>query len=221
MPSVTFRGAEIRYLDLRQDEAGVFSRIHMTADLSEPLMEAMGWAKVPDSISTGKLSGAMAATHMILTPNDKEFAKHEMQFNVSEIKDFTFTCEKNDEGRVTGRSVRFVVVSADNGLPVLVENWLRQVGGVSAAAKVGYAVQENIPLQQEESNKVVSFSEAGRRELAQASAAEKPTTDNDLNRMGSGREKKKQVRGGEQSQADATEMAERAAVAKQLAEQLQ
>lgn len=211
MPNVTFRGAEIRYLDLRKDEAGVFARMHMTADFSKPVQEAMGWKDVPESIPSGKLSGALAATHMILTPNDKSLTKYEMQFDVSEVKDFSFTSETDDDGRITGRKIRFVVVSPSVGIEAHVGNWLRAVGGVSAACKVGYAKQETL-YREEECTEITKT----------VIEIDKPASDNDLNRLGSGRERKRQMRGGgEASQADAAELAERAAVAAKIEEQLQ
>lgn len=206
--SVVFNGVEIRYNDTRRDEGGVFNRVHIAFNPSDPVMEALGWEDLPDSIPSGKLTGRLAGTHIIFTPTDKGLKRHEMQFGVQEIRDFGFTSETDDEGEIVARTIKATILTNEK-VAALVENWLCIVGHASAIAKVGFTVQEKLPLAKEP-------------EPSEQSPDE-PVTDNALNAAGSGRERKRRTRG-EESQAAAaaaTELADRSKLAAQLEEQLQ
>jgi len=62
MSSILFRGAVIRYADLRfETEGGIFARLHMQTDLSQPVSESMGWESIPECCSTAKLTGKLTA----------------------------------------------------------------------------------------------------------------------------------------------------------------
>lgn len=213
--SVVLNGVEIRYNDTRRDEGGVFNRIHIVFKPSQPVQEAMGWDDLPDSIPSGKLTGLMTATHVILTPTDKKLKQHELQFAVNEIRDFGFTSKADDEGNIVERTIKATVVTNEK-IAALVENWLAVVGEASAVAKVGYTVQERLPG----TDSVVDDKQ---KVLEMRKEPDAPVSDNDLNASGSGREKKKRTRG-EMSQADAAtaaELADQSKLAAQLEEQLQ
>ena len=221
--SVVFNGAEIRYNDTRRDEGGVFNRIHIAFRPSEPVIQAMGWDQFPDNIPSGKLSGRLAGTHLILTPTDKGLKKHEMQFGVNEIRDFSFTSETNDDGDIISRTVRCTVVTGEK-IASSIEHWLSVVGEASAVAKIGYTVQQKLPGAElvDSKDKVKEMREQQETldAMDEAIHEEQNLGLNEVNAMGSGREKKKRTRG-EMSQADATEAVERAALASQLEGQLQ
>lgn len=146
--SVVFNGAEIRYNDTRHDEGGVFNRIHIVFDPSRPVQEALGWEDLPDSIPSGKLTGRIPATNVIFTPTDKQLQNQEMQFPVNEVRDFSFTSKHDKEGKIISRSIAAVVVTQQK-VSALIENWLATVGEASAVCKVGYAVQEKLPLEEQ------------------------------------------------------------------------
>ena len=68
--SVVFNGCEIRFLDLRRDEGGVFSRIHIAFSPSEPVMQALGWLLLLlfGSIAVLALSRLLAGGGVTLSP---------------------------------------------------------------------------------------------------------------------------------------------------------
>lgn len=221
--SVVFNGCEIRYFDLRRDEGGVFSRIHIAFSPSEPVMRALGWDPWPDSIPRGPLTGRLAGTHIILTPTDKVLKKHEIQFGVSEVRDFSFTSETNDEGHIISRTIRATVVTGEK-IAAVIENWLAVVGEASAVAKLGYTVQQQLPGTElvDDKQTVIEFRQ--QQQAEDDGATESPEAANlginEVNRAGSGRKRKQRPRG-EMSAEASVEMDERAKVAAQLEEQLQ
>lgn len=217
MSSVVFNGCEIRYLDLRRDEGGVFSRIHIAFQPSQPVMEALGWDPWSDSIPRGPLTGRLAGTHIILTPTDKALKKHEIQFGVNEVRDFSFTSETNDEGHIISRTIRATVVTGEK-IAAVIENWLSVVGEASAIAKLGYTVQQQLPGTEpliNDKQKVLEM-----RKTADDSDEGEPVSANDLNSMGSGRKKRQRTRG-EMSADASVELDDRAAVAANIDRSLQ
>jgi hypothetical protein len=112
MPSLIFRGAHIRYADLRTEEAGVYARLHLQSDLSGPVAEAMGWGEIPEGVTAAKLSGKLSGHHLTLTPAG-ELARHEVQFDCGDVSDFALVAEKDDDGEAGragpgGRDFRFL-----------------------------------------------------------------------------------------------------------------
>ena len=142
--TLTFRGAYIRYADLRINEAGVFCRLHFTSELTEPVMEAMEWSEPPDCITTAKLSGVLSAQHIDLTPNQKQLKDHAISMDASEVGDFTVVrLTENDSTRL---ELRFTARVTQVGAIQWCEDYLRTVGQDSGALKVSYVVQEELPL---------------------------------------------------------------------------
>ena len=200
MSNVIFNGVEIRYLDVRRDEGGVFSRIHIAFNPSDPVMEAMGWDPWPDSIPRGPLTGRLAGTHVIITPTDKSLKQHEVQFGVNEVRDFSFTSETNDDGHIIARTIRATLVSAER-IAALIENYLSIVGEASAVAKIGYTAQPSLPGTEpvvDDKQKVMTFQkkqQAGKEDENRESDEAANVGLNNLNAAGSGRTKAKNRRG--------------------------
>lgn len=148
MPTITFRGARIRYIDLRRDEeAGVFARVHLTADYSTPVMAEMGWAPVDETITSCKLIGRLAALNMVLTPADAKLSRSEVQVECSEVSDFQLAPLKNDDGEVHGHELRFIARTIEAGAVALLENYLRVIGASPAALAVSYSEQSVLELE--------------------------------------------------------------------------
>lgn len=147
MGKLIFRGAYIRYMDVRQDEdAGAFVRLHLTADYSQPVQEAMDWEPVPESITSAKLAGRLAATHLILTPNGPELRQHELQLSCTDVCDFQLFRVQNDDGETTRTELRFQAKSAQDGAAALVENYIRRIGKGIGQLRVSYTKQEELDL---------------------------------------------------------------------------
>lgn len=150
MQKLIFRGALIRYVDLRQDdEAGLFRRIHFTADLSDTVCEAMEWGEPSEGLTQGKLLGELTATHLILTPNSKQLRQHELQLDVNEVSDFQFFRVKGDDGESTRTELRFIARSVSKGAGALLENYMELIGKGMGQLRIAYEKQEKLPLEGE------------------------------------------------------------------------
>lgn len=145
MSTITFRGAFIRYADLRNNESGWFMRLHFTAGFSKPVAEAMGWDEViPDCVDSGKLDGALIARNLVLMPTDKLLKDQEIQMEATEVSDFQFM--RVTEGDSRRSELRFIVRVSQVGAIAHVENYLRLVGQAPAALKIGYEEQQQLEL---------------------------------------------------------------------------
>jgi hypothetical protein len=137
-----FRGARVRYFDVRDSKAGVSTLIYVTTDFSDPIREAMGW-KEPGVIS-GKMGGELNATRFILTPNQKELRQHELQMGAVTVDDFQYFEVKDRGNETTSEELRFIITTADNGAAGLVEQYMRTVGTSEKSIgqlRINYEVQ--------------------------------------------------------------------------------
>ena len=145
MSTITFRGATIRYADLRiKEEAGVFARLHMTSDMSEPVSAAMEWEAIPACTDSAKLSGGLTSRTLILTPSDKALRSHEINIECSEVGDFQFFRVKGDDNGPGRSELRFIARSNQPGAIALIENYLRLAGQAPGALKITYDDQQKL-----------------------------------------------------------------------------
>ncbi len=145
MPSTLFRGAFVRYADLRcDDEAGKFIRLHLTADWTDTVRAHMGWQDVPKRVSRATLSGALAAMHMVLTPNGKELSKHELQLDITEAVDFVLVRQKDEEGEPKGEELRFMVRTNQAGAGAMIENYIERIGRGAGLLKITHEKQTDL-----------------------------------------------------------------------------
>lgn len=154
MPQILFRGTTLRYIDLRRDEGGSFTRLHLTADYSEPVQEAMGWEPIPESVTTCKLSGKINAVSMVLTPTDKALQRNEIQMEASEVGDFTLAPTKDDEGSITGHELRFVLRTNESAAWAALGQYFVTIGQGTAALKVTFAEQGTLDGEDRQGNLV-------------------------------------------------------------------
>lgn len=147
MPTIRFRGAVIRYADLRyEEEAGKFVRLHFTADWTDVVREHMEWEDLPDSVTNAKLTGKLTGRNLILTPNGKELQQHELQITVSDVSDFQLFRVKSDDGETKHAELRFIVRSQEPGAMALIESYIEAIGRGDAALKIAHEKQEELPL---------------------------------------------------------------------------
>ena len=151
--TILFRGASIRYLDVRQGKEGgeVFCRLHMSAAFTDVVREAMGWEDLDESVKSAKLNGELLAQNFILTPGDPLISQ-EIQIAISDAGDFQVVALKDDEGEIVGRQLRFVVRSPGDGVEALVGQYIRRVGRHEGQLKISYepqAKQDALPLAEE------------------------------------------------------------------------
>jgi hypothetical protein len=142
VPKLIFRGASIRFVDLRYDDKSksTYTKLNFTAQFSEPVREAMEWGEPPEGLATGNLDGEMNATHFILTPNGSELKQHEMQLDAKTIGAFQFV--RSDDGN----KLRFQIVTSVDGAAALAEQYLRVIGAGEAQLRVNYEQQEELDI---------------------------------------------------------------------------
>ena len=99
MPKLIFRGAYIRFVDLRYDDKSKqkYVKLNFTAAFSEPVREALEWGEPPVGFDSAKLDGDLTASHFVLTPDGKELRQHELQLDSTAISNFEFARVKVGE----------------------------------------------------------------------------------------------------------------------------
>ncbi len=140
--SILFRGSTLKFFDLRQGKEGgdVFCRIHMAADFSEQVREAMEW-DVGESPTDAKLPGELLATSFILTPGDPQLRDFELNFAITSVEDFRVVTLKDDDGEPCGRELRFIVRTPTDGVEGFIGQYVRRVGRHQGALKISYSKQ--------------------------------------------------------------------------------
>ncbi len=157
----------MRYYDGRQNkEGGPFTRIHLSADFTQPICDAMEWGDPQDGAKSSKLEGSLSATNLIITPNGRELKQHEMQLNVQEIRDFTFVRGTTDEetGKVKADRLDFIAISVQPGAGALVESYIAMIGKGAGQLRVGYEEQSKMDLEKadpvDEDQRMISAEQA-------------------------------------------------------------
>lgn len=148
---VVFRGAFIRYLDVRMGKEGgeVFSRIHLSSEFTDTIREKMDWDDPGECVSSAKLNGALLAQSFELVPGDKNLKNQALDIVISDVSDFQVVALKDDEGEVSGRQLRFIARSPGDGVAALIEQYIRRVGKHQGELKISYepqAKQTDLPL---------------------------------------------------------------------------
>lgn len=149
MPTLVFRGATIREAHIGIDKTGgaVFTLIKFSADMSEPIMDAMEWEKPSECFQNPvKLDGELMGHNLVLTPTDKELRQHEIDIECGEIGSFQFFRIAATEDRSASSEIRFTAKSVEPGVSAKIENYLRLMGQKPAAMKVAYNKQESLDL---------------------------------------------------------------------------
>lgn len=141
--ALTFRGALIRYIDVRRKKEGPpFVRVHFCADLSAPIRSAMGWS-VGEGQKSGSFSGLVVAQTLILTPNNRKLPGMgdvgELQIECTEVSDFAFVEKRDKDGALKGTSLNFVARSADDDAAAKLDAYWRGVLGGDSQLKVTYS----------------------------------------------------------------------------------
>lgn len=184
MPKLIFRGAHIRFVDLRYDEKSktTYTKINFTAAFSKPVQEAMEWGEPPAGFASAKLDGNFVATNLILTPNG-ELRQHEIQFEAKEIGGFELHRVTEDE--TTSNELRFQVVTSAGNAAAKLQKYIATIGKGEAQLRVNYEAQSELELEAEQQERSISEEQAADTAEASdgpplASAAE----------MGEGRKKR-------------------------------
>lgn len=151
--NIRFRGAQVRYYDTRKDDGGAYCRIYMTARADREVRKKLAWDEAEawpgEGVKQGKLSGILSATTLILTPNDKELQKFEIEIGCNKVSDFTFGVEYDAEGNRKSLSIQFVVRSNHPDASQKIDRYFRNIQDALGELKVDYTKQEKLPLEEE------------------------------------------------------------------------
>ncbi len=143
--SLILRGAVIRFADTRTTEGGVFSRLHLTADFSSVVAEAMGWNTGTNR--QGKLiPSELPATYLTLMPDPPELQRHALQFEITGVDDFQFFEVQGEDGESKHIELRFTVRTPVDGAAAAIENYMRRAGA-SAQLRLDYTKQTGLNLE--------------------------------------------------------------------------
>lgn len=147
MPKLIFRGALIRFVDLRYDDKSKtkYVKINFTAAFSEPVREAMEWGEPPAGFASAKLDGDLVANHFILTPDGKELRPHEIQMDASGISGFEVHRVKVGEDSHENE-LRFQIVTSLTSAAAIIEGYLEAIGKGTAQLRVNYEQQSEMDL---------------------------------------------------------------------------
>ena len=148
MPKLIFRGAYIRFVDLRFDDRSKqkYVKLNFTAAFSDPVREALEWGEPPAGFDSAKLDGDLTASHFILTPDGKELRQHELQLDSTGISNFEFARVKVGEDSFENQ-LRFQIVTSAVGATGQVEAYIEAIGKSTAQLRVNYEQQAEMPLE--------------------------------------------------------------------------
>jgi len=111
--------------------------------------KAMGWNGMPASVTSAKLEGQLAATHVQLRPKDGELKKWKIDFDATEVADFqVFRLElEGHKGKGHRIELRFKVSFADTKACAELEKYLTSVGEAKSTLTVSYVQQAELPIE--------------------------------------------------------------------------
>jgi hypothetical protein len=141
--TITFRGAIVRHFDVRQSPKGegMWVNIHMSADFTDTLREAMDWEDLPDSYRDADLSGDLAGVEMFLKPNGRELDRYALKLNIRSVDSFKVVSLKQGDDKEDERELRFTITTNAEKAHVFLGSWVRYIGRGKGVLKVSYSQQ--------------------------------------------------------------------------------
>ena len=91
---LTFTSVELDKLG--RDKKGVWATF--SASFTSEVIQALGWAEIPECYTGGALEGEITAISLELIPNDKPLARHRTQLDLAQVKGFE-TVRRELEGK--------------------------------------------------------------------------------------------------------------------------
>lgn len=146
MSTLVFRGVFLRHFDFRKEEAGWYVRMHLTAEYSSVVADAMDWPTIPpEGVNAGDLDGELVAQSLEFVPNEKGMKSHRLEIDVNQVSDFQFVRVTEDDS--TRVELRFKARSPVDGAEGILGAFARRVGQSCSQLTVSYHKQENLPLE--------------------------------------------------------------------------
>lgn len=145
MPTITFRGAFIRYVDMRYEpkSKAVYLKLNMTAAYSKPVREELNWAELPETSPDMGLDGDFTATEFTMIPNGLDASAFNLDATSMESFSVHRVTSKTDKEK-TEEELRFLIVTPDKHAAGKLAKYLDVVGVGLAQLKVKYNAQSAI-----------------------------------------------------------------------------
>lgn len=122
----------------------MFARIHFSANYSDTVRKAFTWEELPACMQQAKLTGELIGKNMILTPNDKEFKKHELHLSCKDVSDFSVFRVKVPNSDSEKTELRFIARTTEPDAGALAESYLRHIGRAGAQLRIEHEQQGSL-----------------------------------------------------------------------------
>ena len=111
--------------------------------------DKLGWSGIPQGVTSAKLEGQLAATHVSLKPKDGELKKWKIEFDATNVSGFqVFRLElEGHKGKGFRIELRFKVSFADKKACAELEKYMTSVGEAKSTLTVSYVQQSELPME--------------------------------------------------------------------------
>lgn len=141
--TITFRGAVLRDMDLRQAGKGAstFVRMHFSSDFTDKIREALDWEDLPDSYKNGTPKDSnLNGVKLHLKPNGRELDQYAFTMPIRQVRDFAVVTIKEGDDEV--RQLNFTVETSVKRAYSTIGKFIEAVGMAKCQAKIEYATEE-------------------------------------------------------------------------------
>lgn len=152
--------ASATLLEFGRNQSG--GHMKFRADLSDKICEGMGWSRPNDKETKVTLEGDLYARVLLLTPKEKEFAKHALELAVTRASSFVATRKELEKSRGKGHrhELTFQVEFAAEGIAGQLEDYLLTCGGQKGSCKISYDPQPKQMEIPDEDERLISRQQA-------------------------------------------------------------
>ena len=140
MEKLIIRGAEIRHLNMPVPKEGSpFVRVHLRADLTEAIQEAMGWEDIPMCVaSAAKLPGELNCTSVEILPNGDNLKIYERCLQITAAEDFKAVPVKDDDGDIVDHALELTLKIAEYDSMLAAITLANAIGRATCKLSVSY-----------------------------------------------------------------------------------
>lgn len=146
--NIKFRGVVIQSCDVRQSANGesAFTKIHLRADFSDPVREAMKWDARPEGWGGGDLLGELVGVEMLVKPSSRELARFAFKMPIKRVKDFKLVVLKAKGDGEEELVLTFLIETVAKGAYKTVGSWIENLGKEKAQLTVSYREGDQLEI---------------------------------------------------------------------------